>query len=101
MSYDVTLTPIDKTDNPDYGWTGAGYASNSQNSCGSCHNGLLSSRLTELDEWFKDGHSRAFTHAYFRTTYMGTDVYGNQSQQIKWESQNGQKICRSWIGFSP
>jgi hypothetical protein len=86
MSYNVTLQPVDETDNTNYGWTGAGFASNTQNSCGSCHQGLAQA-------WLKDGHSKAFTHVYFQTTYMGTDVYGNQSQQIKWDIlEDGQKI---------
>jgi hypothetical protein len=85
------LTQVDENDDINYGWTGAGFASNSQNSCGSCHQG--SSRLNEYPEWLKDGHSRSFTDVYFWTTYMGTDVYGRQSQQIKWDIlEDGQKI---------
>jgi hypothetical protein len=84
-SYDATLQQVDGTDNPDYGWTGAGIASNSQNSCRSCHQGSLSPSLIEYDEWIKDGHSKAFTHPYFWTMYMGVDTNWRQSQQIKWD----------------
>lgn len=90
-TYDVALEKVDPSDNPNYNWTGAGFASNTSNSCGSCHQGT--SQLNEYPEWLKDGHSRAFTDTYFRTTYLGTDVYGHQSQQIKWDIlDDGQKI---------
>lgn len=92
MSYDVTLQAVDENDNTNYGWTGAGFASNTQNSCRSCHDGT-SSHLNEYQQWAKDGHSRSFTHPYFWTTYMGIDTNWRQSQQIKWDIlEDGQKI---------
>jgi hypothetical protein len=92
-SYDVPLEKVDEDDNPNNGWTVAGYASNTGNSCVSCHKGSLSPSLNEYEEWTKDGHSKAFTHPYFWTTYMGTDTNWRQSQQIKWDIlEGGQKI---------
>lgn len=92
MSYDVTLEPVDENDNPYYPWINARGDSNPQQNCQDCHAGQ-SPHLNEFLEWDKDGHSRAFSHAYFSTSYMGTDIYGRQSQQIKWDIlETGQKI---------
>jgi hypothetical protein len=90
--YTVTLESVDESDNPYYPWINARSDSNPQQNCQDCHAGQ-SSHLSEFFEWDKDGHSKAFSHPYFSTSYMGTDIYGRQSQQIKWDIlETGQKI---------
>lgn len=90
--YSVTLEPVDESDNPYYAWINARSDSSAQQNCQDCHAGQ-SAHLNEYYEWDKDGHSKAFSHPYFSTSYMGTDIYGRQSQQIKWDIlETGQKI---------
>jgi hypothetical protein len=99
--YSVTLEPVDETDNPSYAWINATSDTNPQQNCQDCHAGQ-SPHLNEYIEWNKDGHSRAFSHPYFSTSYMGTNIYGQRSQQIKWDIlETGQKIYPKLDPFQP
>jgi hypothetical protein len=64
----------------------------SASNCAGCHYG--SNRyINEYAEWTQDGHSQVFTDPYFRTTYLGTNISGQPSQQIQWNIlPDGQKI---------
>jgi len=90
--YNVQLEPINATDNSGYQWIDAGPNSTQPRNCAGCHSGTLPG-LDEYHEWDKDGHSKVFVSPYFGTTYMGTNINGQQSQQIQWSILgDGQKI---------
>jgi hypothetical protein len=93
VPYTVDLEKFYQSDNLNYVWVNAGDYSNQPGNCKSCHSKPLPDLLDEYTEWEKDGHSKAFVSTYFSTTYMGTNVSGQPSQQIQWNILgDGQKI---------
>ena len=93
MHYDVPLEAVNTTDDPGYQWMSATSSPGTQpQKCANCHSGT-SPLLNELEEWQDYGHSKAFASRYFWTSYMGTTITGQPSQQIQWTIlDDGQKI---------
>jgi hypothetical protein len=85
VPYTVELERFYQSDNSNYAWLNAG-------SCKDCHSKSPPDLRNEYSEWEKYGHSQAFVSTYFSTTYMGTNVNGQPSQQIQWSIlADGQK----------
>jgi hypothetical protein len=92
MRYDVQLEPLNPTDNTNYQWIGAGRISDSPPNCARCHAGS-SAHLNEYPQWNRDGHSKVFADPFFWTTFLGTNINRQPSQQIQWTIlADGQKI---------
>jgi hypothetical protein len=76
------------TDNPDYRWLpSVGQPGEGENQpCSNCHSreGTELPFTLPVDEWLADAHSQAATNRRFLTTYLGTDVHGNQSPETSY-----------------
>lgn len=71
----IHLNPLSENDNSQYAWFSAEGVTGSA-SCGLCHR--------EYKEWQADYHSQAATNPRFITMYTGTDVKGQDGQQVVW-----------------
>lgn len=100
--YDIPLSRLDASDNPNYSWTPAGFETDLDPNCAGCHNGQLNGSYNEFSEWRMSGHARVFSNRYLETMYVGTDVYGNKSPDTQWEIINNRrhapKVDTSYFG---
>lgn len=71
----ITLKPLYQTDNLDYDWFEFEGVEGTA-SCGLCHR--------EYEEWLNDAHSQSATNPRFISIYRGTNVFGEESQPIRW-----------------
>ena len=46
-------------------------------------------------DWLRSGHATTLTAPYFRTMYMGTDIYGNSSPYTSWDMVDGHMVRRT------
>ncbi len=80
---EIILEKHPDSDHPDYDWlpAGSGAGEGEDQGCGQCHSsaGTDLSQSLPYDQWIQDAHSQSALNPRFLSTYLGTDLDGNQS----------------------
>ena len=80
---EIILEKHPDSDHPDYDWlpAGSGAGEGENQGCGQCHSsaGTDLSHSLPYDQSIQDAHSRSALNPRFLSTYLGTDLDGNQS----------------------
>ena len=94
-TYDIRLDKLNLPDNPNYSWIAAGFQSDFDPYCGSCHAGQFNGSYNELNEWRKSGHAKVFGNRFLETMYLGTNMNGNKSPDTRWEIMSNRLVRRA------